>query len=223
MKKFMLIAVLVLALFSGHVFAAIMGNESEIAYKESDSGKKGPGGSSLREMIIVSAGLRLKSQAEWMGFLNCVEMAELNGADFPQMREKLDRAVACLKKSALVYGKIITVAENTPYNPEVMAKLAGFDHKSYRRGKGKRRVSTAKVAELLNKGEVTAVYRYLKTGMDSILEQLDEVKPNVDAGIFPDIPALRRINRDYGNSLMAGQYLAEVFVNLSGKLTRRDR
>ncbi|MCP4152588.1 MAG: hypothetical protein GY757_32930, partial [bacterium] len=119
MKKLMLIAVLVLALFTGHCWAFFCANNSEIAYKENDSGKKGPGGTSLREMIIVSAGLRLKSQAEWMGFLNCVEMAELNGADFPQMREKLDRAAACLKKSALVYGKIITVAENTPYNPEV--------------------------------------------------------------------------------------------------------
>jgi hypothetical protein len=50
--------------------------------------------------------------------------------------------------------------------------------------------------------------------MALIIEQLQAVKTSMDAGTLPGISLLWRMNQAYSESLLTGQYIAEVFKSL---------
>jgi len=213
MKKIVLIAALAAAFFAVQVFAIVYANHSCLVYDACP-----PGGESLRggstlinTLIVEGAGHFLTSHADFIRLLKGVEVAELSGTDYPRWRTLVNGALESMVKAGAVYDTLITAAKETPYNPGVIEKLAVFDYKNFVKKNGLNGEIFSRIEDSLRKGDVTGVYVLLKSDMDGIAEGLGIVKAAVDAGTFPDLSLLLRLNQDYAESLLTGQYFSQVF------------
>jgi hypothetical protein len=71
-----------------------------------------------------------------------------------------------------------------------------------------------KVQGFLAKGDVTGAYITLKASKDAIIAQLYVIKATLDSNLFPDTNLLYRVNQAYSETMLFGQYVAQVFGNL---------
>ena len=215
MKRIILITVLMTALFTGQVLAIVYANHSCLAYNDCDlpEGYRAAG-PSIGVLIIEGAGYFLKSHSQMLMLLNKVELSERCGADYPGMQLLVKDALDNMQKAGETYKSLVAAAKATPYDPDVIAKLTVFDYDSFREANGLNKDIFSRVKKYLVKGDVTGLYVLLAADMTLIIEQLQAVKTGLDAGTMPVISLLWRLNQKYGESLLSGQYIAEVFKNL---------
>jgi hypothetical protein len=214
MKKTILTVMLVITFFTGQIFAFVYANHACKANDACGGEGKKSSGSNMGQMIIEGAGHFLMSHSEMLKFLNKIELSELTGPDYSELQDIINRAIESMENASETYKNLISIAKETPYNMDVISKLRIFDYAGYMKTNGLNRVIFKKVKYFLRKGDVIGVYIYLKSDMDSIIEQLVNIKSNVDSEVFPEISLLWRINQKYSESLLFGQYVAEVFKNL---------
>ena len=214
MKKQILLLLLALTLFTGQIFAIVYANRSCAAYDDCEGEGFSGSGETIGQLTVQGAGYFLKSYSAFLLFLQKVEMAELNGANYQEMQAVLNTAIDNMENAANTFDKLVQTAKERPYNPVVIDKLRNFDYQRYMRDNGLNRVVFMKVKGFLAKGDVTGAYMKLKADMEDIARQMHTVKQAVDANIFPDISQLWRINQAFGNNMAFGQNMAEVFMNL---------
>ena len=215
MKRIILITVLMTALFTGQLLAFVYANHSCRAYNDCEppEGYRAAG-PSIGMLIIDGAGYFLKSHSQMLMLLNQVELSERYGNDYPGMQVLVKDALDNMQKADETYKSLVAAAKATPYDPDVIAKLTVFDYDSFREANGPNKDIFSRVKKYLVKGDVTGLYVLLAADMAWIIEQLQTVKTGLDAGTMPVISLLWRLNQKYGESLLSGQYIAEVFKNL---------
>ena len=119
-----------------------------------------------------------------------------------------------MQKAGETYKSLVAAAKETPYDPDVIAKLIMFDYDTFRETNGLNKDIFSRIKKYLVKGDVTGLYVLLAADMAWIIEQLQTVKTGLDARTMPGISLLWRLNQKYGESLLGGQYIAEVFKSL---------
>jgi hypothetical protein len=165
-------------------------------------------------LIIEGAGYFLKSHSDMLLILNKVELSALSGPDYPGMQALMKDALENMEKAGETYKSLIAAAKETPYNPEVITKLMMFDYETFRETNGLNKDIFSRVKNYLVKGDVTGLYVLLESDMVFIIQQLKVIKSSIDTGTFPGISLLWRLNQKYSESLLTGQYIAEVFKSL---------
>lgn len=215
MKRIIIIMVLMTALFTGQLLAFVYANHSCGAYDgcEQPEGARAAG-PSMGVLIMDGAGYFLRSHSHMLMLLNKVELSELYGPDYPVMQTPVKDALENMQKAGETYKSLIAAAKETPYNPEVITKLMMFDYENFRETNGLNKDIFYRVKKYLVKGDVTGLYVLLKADMDDIIHGLQAVKAILDAGTLPGISLLWRLNQTYSESLLTGQYIAEVFKSL---------
>ena len=215
MKRIIIITVLMTALFTGQVLAFMYANGSCKAYNdcETPAGYRAAG-LSIGALTIEGAGYFLKSHSHMLMLLNKVELSELYGTDYPGMQALVKDALDNMQKAGETYKSLVAAAKETPYDPDVIAKLIMFDYDTFRETNGLNKDIFSRVKKYLVKGDVTGLYVLLAADMAWIIQQLQTVKTGLDAGTMPVISLLWRLNQKYGESLLGGQYIAEVFKSL---------
>lgn len=214
MKKTILITTIFTLLFTAPIYAFVYANHSCEAFNACDTeGYRGMAGG-IGYLITEGAGYFLKSYADMLLCLNKIEVSELSGPDYPGLQAVVDSALENMKKASGTYAQLISAAKDTPYNNTVIEKLRRFDYKDFQEKNRLNRSILSRIEKPLRKGDVTAVYVLLKADMDDVAEQLALLKAGVDAYTFPQITPLWRLNQKYCESMLTGQYVAEVFKNL---------
>jgi len=170
--------------------------------------------STLKTYIVESAGYFLKSHATYQDFLSLVEMTDLNGVDYKEMRAILYSTVDNMEKAKASYANLKAAAEKIPNDPFVIDKLLKFDYDSFQVKYGLIEPIFEKVKSLLSKGDIAGLDNVMLANMDIILNQLYEVKNLVDKEQSPDISLLWRINQTYAEAQLFGQYMSEVFRDI---------
>ncbi len=215
MKKIILIIVLLTALFTGQLLAIMYANGTCQAYNNCElPGGARAAGPSIGGLIIDGAGYFLKSHSHILMLLNQVELSTLSGPDYPGMQAPVNNALDNMEKAGETYKSLIAAAKETPYNPVVIIKLTGFDYENFEKINGLNKEIFTRVKKYLVKGDVTGLYVLLESDMALIIRQLNAVKVSIDAGTLPEISLLWRLNQKYSESLLTGQYTAEVFKSL---------
>jgi len=215
MKKIILITALITALLTGQLLAFVYANHSCLAYNDCENGEGArAAGTSIGGLIIDGAGYFLKSHSQVLMLLNKVELSELHGMDYPGMQALVKDALENMEKAGETYQSLIAAAKQTPYNPGVIEKLLVFDYETFSESNGLDRDIFSRVKKYLDKGDVTGLYVLLAADMASIIQRLQAVKTSLDAGTLPGLSLLWRLNQKYSESLLTGQYTAEVFKSL---------
>jgi hypothetical protein len=215
MKKILLTVTAVLILFTGHAFAFVFGNDLCKVYSECPPKIVNNGNDTgMCVLIIEGAGYFLSSQSDLLSFLNRVEMAGLSTPDYAELQDILNRAVKNMEKAVETYKTLAATAALTPYNPQVIFQLMQFDYTGYEKTNTLNFEIFNRVKTHLSKGDVTGVILLMKRNIESILDQLYGIKSQVDKSEFPGLPLLWRVNQSYCQTMLSGQYVAEVFNNL---------
>ena len=208
------LGVLILILFNTITYSRIVGNWA-------DSGFEGDGGKSealtsfnIRIYVIEGAGYFLNSHSNFQEFLNRVELSDLNGIDFNDMREILYKAIEDMEKAKNVYYNLKKEADITPYNQVMINFLLDFDYDNFREEKGLNLIEYNKVKNYLIKGDIRGVFSTFLLNSESILEQLYTIKEWIDSDKFPEISILWRVNQAYFEAQLFGQYTSEIFYSI---------
>ncbi|MCP4146105.1 MAG: hypothetical protein GY757_00005 [bacterium] len=196
--------------------AAMAGNESEGAFGGNSKTNYSLNDNvpTLKHLIVEGGGYFFQSSAAFHQLLSQYELSEIKGADFNAMKMSLKTAVVDLERAHETYRQLKDLAYMTPYNQEVIDKLFAFKYFQFREARGLVPVIFRDVWRHLVFGDVRGVYEEFHYRTGQILETLTAIQKDVDAGIMPDLDTLWRINQEYAEFKLFGQYVAEVFYNL---------
>ncbi len=212
-----ILGLLILGLFTFNSYSMVKFNWSDCAYRgECDDGESTsliivPMSTSMHMYIVEGAGYFLDSHAGMQAFLSRVELSDVNGVSFNELRGILYKAIEDMEKAREAYYNLKIKADNTPYKQHVIDALLAFDYDGFREANGLIPSIFERVKGYLSKGDVRGIYTDVLSRMETILEKLYAVKESVDADQFPEIKNLWRINQFYSESLFTGQYTSEIF------------
>ena len=167
--------------------------------------------STIRTGIIVGAGYFLDSYSDIILLLNKIEMADLNGVDYNDLRGTLYSAIEKMEGAMEAYTFLIQSAEITPYNQEKINRLVSFDYTGFQETKAINSTICKDVDLYLKAGDVTGFFGKMLSDMKTILGMLYQVKVTIDNDQFPENSPLWKLNRKYSETLQDGQYAAEIF------------
>ncbi|MCX6584920.1 MAG: 6-bladed beta-propeller, partial [Candidatus Aminicenantes bacterium] len=163
----------------------------------------------------------MKSDSDFLLFLNKVEMAELNGLNYEDALRIVNSAVDNLENARATYLKLTNLADVTPYDLAVQAQLINFDYKGFQEGKGFNPLVFKAVEDFLSKGDIRGVYHKLYNDVSEISGRLYKVKAGLEKNELAAISDLWDIHQHYADSIFFGQYVAAmkkvwpiVFLNI---------
>jgi hypothetical protein len=164
----------------------------------------------LKTYIILSARYSFDSYAAYQSFLSRVEMADINGVDYKELRAILYSAIDHMEKARAAYENVKLAAAKTAYNQELIDKLMKFDYDGFRCQYGLNEPIFERVKSLLITCDIPGLDDSVIANMDAVLKQLYNVKAIVDKDSLPDVSILWRINQSYFEAQLFGQYLSEI-------------
>jgi hypothetical protein len=164
----------------------------------------------LKTYIILSAGYSFDSYAAYQSFLSRVEMADINGIDYKELKSILYSAIEHMEKARASYENVKLIAVKTSYNQDLIDKLMKFDYEGFRSKYGLNEPIFERVKSLLLTGDVPGIDDNVIANMDTILKQLYTARAIVDNDSAPDVSTLWRINQSYFEAQLFGQYLSEI-------------
>jgi hypothetical protein len=203
-------SLIVLFVTSNFSYPLIMGNFGENLYdyqKESST--------RITVYIVEGAGNFLQAYSDILLLLNRVEMAGIDGIDYKEVEEMLDRAIMSLDQAKGAYERLTRETAYIPYNTTMIDKLLRFDYPGFEKERGLNAAVFKKVRSYLFIGDVRGIYRFLLENTVVISKQLHRIKEYVAAGKFPGISRLWRLNQDFAETILFGQHAAQVFQTLS--------
>jgi hypothetical protein len=215
MKKIISLSAILIALlvFTVNLNAFMAGNEGEGAYSSSGE-NSGGSAAAIGELIVKGGGFLFQSSADIDTFFNKIELAELSGPDYEALQASLNAAIDHMEKARATYLQLKTLAAVTPYNQEVIYKLINFDYDAFQQENGLFPSVFAGVKDFLSIGNVTGVFNEFHLYTGQILDLLYTLKKEVDAEIFPTLSTVWRVNQQYSEFKLFGQYMSQVFYSI---------
>jgi len=210
MIKIFIVFFFIIAIEKG-IDALIIANRGDCAF-----GGGGEKEGSIKSYIIEGAGYFLSSYSDTLLFLNKIEMSELIGVDYKELRAILYRAIENMEKARDAYSNLKQMADNTPYNQAMIDQLLSFDYAGFQNEKVLNNTIFKTVESYLSKGDVRGFFTLLLSNSEQILNKLYTIKAWVDTDTFPGLSTLWRVNQVFSETMFFGQYGAEVFYEITG-------
>lgn len=211
------IIIFIMVVFGGDLFPIATYNGIGSGYDQSDQpGTPGleESTSSIEGLIIAGGGYFLRSQSDFLLFLNRIELTPVEGVNYPGMQNLLDSAIDNMEKARDEYVRLVEIANVTPYRPEVIEKLKAFDYDGLLMEKGLNAVIFKDLENYLKAGNLRGLHSRALLDTKNILARLYRLKPVIDSFQFPILEELWRLNQVYAHAHLLGQYAAEVFARL---------
>jgi hypothetical protein len=168
----------------------------------------------IGSLVIQSAGYFLESQSSYLLFLNRIELSEISGIDYAELKALLNSTVDRLESSRKKYFELVNLAENTPMNQDIVWRLIFFDYGSFQRSNDLEPRIFRRVSWWLSMGDLRGAYCSFFNDVEKLLAKLRDIKLSIDNEKMPRISALWRINQKYCEMLLFGQYVTEIFSTL---------
>lgn len=205
--------------FSMSAFPCICANGAGDGYipPGGSSGIKGVSGNPIETYVIEGAGYFLEANSCILQLLNKVEMAELRGADYSEIQAIVDNAIHNMKNARTAYDNLISSAEATPYNQYVITKLMTFDYDGFAKQKELNSVIFGAVEHYLGSGDITGSFKKINAKFAKITNMLNTMSETIASNQTPQLSSLWKLNQESSQTLLFGQYVAQVFYELRKK------
>ncbi|MCX6584918.1 MAG: hypothetical protein NT166_32500 [Candidatus Aminicenantes bacterium] len=215
-KTKIIILIVFIAFLAYNLYPLFIANESPRGFQPGNplTANAGNATSTLNQYVIEGGGYYLKSDSDFLLFLNKVEMAGLNGLNYDEALRIVNSAVDNLEKARATYFKLTNLADVTPYDLVVQAQLVSFDYTDFQEGKGFNPIVFKAVEGFLSKGDIRGVYHKLYNDVSEILSRLYRVKAGLEKSELTAISDLWDIHQHYADSIFFGQYTAAVFFEI---------
>lgn len=225
-KQFFVVFICVtLALtFNPYVFGYLFGNGSGKGFCGSSQNADGtqppgvadavPAGCSIETSVNEGGGHFLHALSLSMAILGQVERTDLQNIDYELLKLDAAAALKSIRDAGRIYSGLVSMAENTPYNPEVAEKLKAFNYKAFmKKNKLKGKIFTD-VADHLSKGDITGLYRIILLEISSLEILLADLYKGIAPDRLPRLQLLWQIGEAFSNTYLYGQYMARIFYAL---------
>lgn len=172
---------------------------------------------SIRGGVIEGAASILQSQADYLELLNIIERSEKDGLDFANLNTLADNAIAHAVKAVSTYETLTGMADSSAYDSTISDQLAAFDYTSFKNQRGLNAIIFDRAVFYLEKSDIRGVYHELLKDSRSLLTRLQAIKAVIANNQFPPVTDLWRANQAFSETVLFGQYVAEVFFEIAGK------
>jgi len=170
---------------------------------------------SIKSGIIDGAGFFLKSYSDALLLLQKIEWSEPGSPDYEELKRLVDRTASNLRNARKAYAKLTEMADAAPYNPSFIEKLTCFDYTAFQRARSIDGGTFAEVGKYLAAGDVRGIFARIYSGSGQIQDLLRDIRASLEAGKFPELSSLWRLNRLFAETMLFGQYSAEIFYEVS--------
>jgi len=208
MIKKMILAVMIIFGLSISLFPWLYSNHGECFFipSECSGGKSASASDSvpvsmLGILIEDGACSYLDSYSYFLGYLKEYE------AGNSYAKYSLVKAYESITTADDIYKKIIEGAAGYPYNETAIDRLKSFDYDTYSKTFDLNPRVFSQLRGLLAKGDVRGVFQEIEKRFRTLAEYLVTSR----TGIIPEKTGLWRINQAYAETLLFGQYAAEIF------------
>ena len=166
---------------------------------------------------MEAAGNFLQSHSAFLLFLTRIELSELNGLDYSELRQIIGNTIGYMENARANYTDLVERADNATYDQGITKTLMNFDYQSFSEQKSLNKQIFSEVKSYLDSGDTRGIYYKILSDTQLILAQLTVIKSAVDSRMFPAMSDLWRVNQIYAETLLFGQYTAEIFYDITGK------
>jgi hypothetical protein len=173
--------------------------------------------STIQSCIIDGAGYYLKGYSDILLFLQAIEWSDPEKVNDEDLKMLVNRAIDTMKSADSVYARLKVLADATPYNMVFIEKLMAFDYIGFQRSRSAYGSAFNATWKYLSTGDVRGLFAHIKAGTDYILTMLLDIKASLDAGKFPSLSSLWRLNQKSWEIMLTGQYAAEIFYETGSK------
>jgi hypothetical protein len=199
-----------LFIFCAPIFPKFVANTTEEAYLGTEKIQ-------IQATVIEAAAYFLKSQSDMLSFLNKNELSDLNGIEYVELQTIIHSAVSNMENARIKYAELVMMSEKATYNTDTIGRLKKFDYISFQENNGLNTPLFEEAQNLLSTGDVNGVYSHLLSQTQSILEKLIVIASNIDSDTLPPTANCWRVNQFYAETLLFGQYVTEIFSDITGK------
>lgn len=169
----------------------------------------------IGQYIVVGAGHFLEGTSVAFQFMNKVELGELYGVNYDELNGLLEDAILEFEQARDTYVQLLEKANATSYNEAVIRKLMAFDFDGFRESKGLNSDVFAEVRDYMAAGDLRGYYLGLQLKVEDILNALYQAKPYIENATLPPLEGFWRVNQKCTETLLFGQYSAEIFKRIN--------
>lgn len=205
-----LLIVLILCVFQMNAFSRLILNGTEAAFHQ-------PEQTEIERYVMEGAGYFLKSHSDTLLLLNKIELSDLNGVDYSELQQLAADALTNMQNAKATYFSLTQIADTALYEQTVIDLLPVFNYNSFQQAKDLNSVTFGRAEAYLGAGDVRGIYHKILSDTQTIIDKLSVVKSAVDTGLLPETSDLWRLNQSYSETQLLGQYVAEVFYDITGK------
>lgn len=166
------------------------------------------------EYLVINGGRHfLNSHANYLLLLEKIEASSIDGIDFYQLEKLLDNSLEQIQLARDTYRKLIEKAEVTPYNPSFIKNLEDFDYDAHKLENNLNGTIFSNVCFFLKEGNITGAYGFSYSNFFEIEKALNNLRVSIAINKIPQIEELWKINENYSDALLFGQYAARVYMS----------
>jgi hypothetical protein len=196
-------------------YSRIIANRGHVFFDETAVGS-----GAIQSYIETGAGYFLSSGSDFLALLSKVELADNSDGsgcniDCKDWAQTCANAMANMEKASANYLKLKQILTDSPYIPNMIVRLSTFDYDGYLNKNGLNRGVFEEVRAYCAAGNVRGIFDRMGTAAANILAELTKIKAAIDAGIMPGLPTLWRLNQEYNETILFGQYAAEIFYEIT--------
>lgn len=169
---------------------------------------------SIEYYIVEGGGYYLKANSAIQKLLQMVEWQEMHGIDYNELQHALDKAIRNMHYAIFTYQQLIYIAEATPYNEEVLQKLAEFDYPAFMEENRLNPYIFRDVEGYLKYGDITGIFRRNYLSFIEMVSRLYLIDAGISQTSLPGIDVFRELNEIAANVSIFGSYTARVFSNI---------
>jgi hypothetical protein len=198
------------------VHARLHSNHSDSAFNGGD-GPNSTGeatlacSSTIRELIIKGAEYFFRAHADINLLSEKVEISDIYGTDYYTLWWAVNNALDNMNMARYYYHELQYQANHTPYNQVVINKLLDFDYDSFQEQNSLIKDVFSEVKGYLKNGDVRGVYDRTSAYFDILINSLETIKEELNAGQVPANAHMWDLNQTCAKAHMFGQYVARVF------------
>jgi len=221
-KKQLILKTLILCmtifLFSAEAFSVILTNRGGDAYGDDGGGNLNcmdiKENSIIEGYIEEGGGYFLNALSNIITISNRIEMSNLQGIDYEELKKIVDSALNNIRNAKYTYYLLIQTALYTPYDQEVITKLKIFKYQAFMTKHSLNSVIFKEVEGYLMNGDITGTFIRIYNSFIKIEILLLSIKYEVVLNKMPSLPAIWEVNEEASNTLYFGQYITRVFYAL---------
>ncbi len=211
-----LILLLMAGMMNSYIFSRVFSNGAGTGYGDDGNpdGIQEVDERTIEMYIVEGSGYYLRAVASINNILKLYECQDLNGIDFYYLNKLLNKALIDIDNAITAYETLIMKAESTPYNKEILAKLAVFDYYTFMTEKRLNKEIFQQVEGYLKAGYIIGVFKKTYDHLLSIRLLIVSIKNMASVNNLPNVDTMWQLNEQCLETSYFGSYVARVFESL---------